>query len=108
MRQLMVLSNGWPAGLLTERFPGKSYVFEYDKGYLYSGMNPVSVTLPLREDSYESEKLFPFFANMIPEGANRKMICRARRIDENDLFGILEAMADSDTIGSVTVRSIDE
>ena len=104
----MILSNGWPAGLLTERFPGKSYVFEYDKAYLYSGMNPVSVTLPLRENPYESEKLFPFFANMIPEGANRKMICRARRIDENDLFGILEAMADSDTIGSVSVRRIEE
>ena len=107
MRRLIVLSNGCPAGVLTERALGKNYIFEYDKNFLSSGKNPVSVTLPLQEAPYESDILFPFFANMIPEGANRKMICRARRIDENDLFGILEAMAGCDAIGSVTVGRMD-
>ena len=48
----------------------------------------------------------PFFSNMVPEGANRRVICRSLRIDENDFFGILEAMADKDFIGAVNIRRI--
>ena len=47
---------------------------------------------------------FPFFTNMLPEGANRRGICRSLRIDENDFFGLLIAMADKDFIGAVQVR----
>ena len=41
---------------------------------------------------------------MLPEGANRRSICRSLRIDENDFFGLLIAMADKDFIGAVQVR----
>ena len=41
---------------------------------------------------------------MLPEGANRKVICRTKRIDDNDLFGILSAMAGSDFIGGVSLK----
>jgi len=41
-----------------------------------------------------------------PEGANRRVICRSLRIDENDFFGLLEAMADKDFIGAVNIRRI--
>ena len=41
---------------------------------------------------------------MLPEGANRKIICRSLRIDENDFFGMLTAMADKDFIGAVQIR----
>ena len=41
---------------------------------------------------------------MLPEGSNRSVICRWLRIDENDLYGLLEAMADQDFIGAVNVR----
>lgn len=34
--------------MLTERSLGKNYIFEYDKDFLSSGKNPVSVTLPLQ------------------------------------------------------------
>ena len=50
--------------------------------------------------------MFPFFTNMIPEGANRKVICRSLRIDEKDFFGILTAMADKDFIGAVQVKKV--
>lgn len=50
--------------------------------------------------------MFPFFSNMLPEGANRRIICRSLRIDEDDSFGLLEAMADKDFIGAVSVRRI--
>ena len=104
MRQLSVYINDTLAGILTERFPGRDYVFAYDEAYLSSGGNPVSVTLPLRKEPYLSTMLFPFFTNLIPEGANRKIVCRTGRIDEKDFFGILAAMAGKDTIGAVNVR----
>ena len=106
MRQLNVYVNNEKAGLLTEDAPGKGYTFVYDSDYLNSGGPAVSVTLPKRTEPYKSEYLFPFFANIIPEGANRRVICRALRIDENDLFGILTAMADKDFIGAVGVRKV--
>ena len=69
-------------------------------------MPPISATLLKREDAFYSEHLFPFFSNMIPEGANRRVICRSLKIDEQDFFGLLEAMADRDFIGAVNVRRI--
>jgi serine/threonine-protein kinase HipA len=107
MRSLAVYNNDVLAGILTEEAPGRGYVFRYAESYLSSGGHPVSYTLPLRKEPFESEHLFPFFSNMLPEGANRRMICRAKRIDEEDLFGVLIAMAGKDTIGSVNVREID-
>ena len=108
MRSLAVYNNDVLAGILTEETPGRGYVFQYEDSYLASGGNPVSYTLPLQKEPYESENLFPFFSNMIPEGANRRMICRSNRIDEEDLFGVLTVMAGKDTIGSVNVRRIDK
>ena len=69
-------------------------------------MPPISVSLPKRKEAYESVRLFPLFSNMLPEGANRRIICRAFRIDEKDLFGILTAMAGKDFIGAVHVKCI--
>jgi len=108
MRQLEVYQNHRLAGILKEQNPGSGYVFAYDKDFLASGGNPISVTLPLRSEPYEASALFPFFENMLPEGANRKMICRSRRIDENDFFGILSALAGKDVIGSVSLKRIED
>lgn len=106
MRELAVYYNDIEAGILTEKYPGTGYTFQYKAEYLNSKMPPISVTLPKHSNAYNSEHLFPFFSNMIPEGTNRKVICRTLRIDENDFFGILEAMADKDFIGAVNVRRI--
>ncbi|MBP3471077.1 MAG: HipA N-terminal domain-containing protein [Paraprevotella sp.] len=108
MRALNVFMNDSKAGVLTEAHPGKGYSFCYDAGYLSSELPPISVTLPKRKEIYESDYLFPFFTNMLPEGANRRVICRALKIDENDFFGLLTAMADKDFVGAVEVRRITE
>lgn len=106
MKQLAVYLNNHKAGILTEEAPGRDYSFRYEKSFLVSNQSPISVTLPKREDEFRSEHLFPFFSNMIPEGANRKVICRSHRIDEHDFFGMLAAMADKDFIGAVNIRRI--
>lgn len=105
MRQIDVYLNDHKAGILTEKYPGRGYLFQYITDYLESNMPQVSVTLPKRSESYSSEVLFPFFANMIPEGTNRKVICRSLKIDGEDIFGILCAMADQDFIGAVNIRT---
>lgn len=106
MRQLGVYNNNILAGVLTEQTPSRGYVFVYDPAYLASGGTPVSVTLPLRPAPYDSESLFPFFVNLLPEGANRTVICRKFRIDEEDLFGLLTVMSGRDFIGAVDVRAL--
>ena len=106
MRELAVYYNDIEAGILTEKHPGAGYTFQYKEEYLNSTMPPISISLPKQSSTYNSDHLFPFFSNMLPEGANRRVICRSLRIDENDFFGLLEAMADKDFIGAVNIRRI--
>lgn len=106
MRTLDVYYNDTKAGTLTEINPGVGYTFTYEPEYLSSDLPPISATLPKQEVAFESDSLFPFFSNMIPEGANRGVICRTLRIDEKDFFGILSAMADKDFIGAVNIKRI--
>jgi len=105
MKQLDVYYNDAKAGVLTELNPGAGYTYEYEPEYLSSDLTPISATLPKQENVFESDMLFPFFSNMIPEGANRRVICRTLKIDEKDFFGILSAMADRDFIGAVNIRT---
>lgn len=106
MRQLDIMCNDQKAGILTEQFPGKGYRFEYVPEYL-KGDNPhISLTLPKKEAPYSSDTLFPFFANLLPEGALRRVVCRQHHVDENDLFGILCAMDGADSVGAVNVKVI--
>lgn len=104
MRQLDVYFNDTKAGVLTEQTPGAKYSFQYSGKFLDSDFPPVSATFPKRIEAYNSDTLFSFFSNMLPEGANRKAICRLLKLDETDLFGLLTAMADRDFIGAVNVR----
>ena len=83
MRQLEVYVNDVKAGLLTELNPGKGYTFVYTEAYA------------------------PFFTNLLPEGANRKVICREKRIDDKDFFGMLMATVGTDMIGSVNFKEVE-
>lgn len=107
MRQLEVYVNEVKAGLLTELNPGKGYTFVYNAKYVASDFPPVSLSLPKKTEAYESENLFPFFTNLLPEGANRKVVCREKRIDNNDFFGMLMATVGTDMIGSVNFREVE-
>lgn len=97
--------NDQYAGLLTESAPGRGYSFVYSDSYLRSPHPHISLTLPKRSEKYESETLFPFFSNMLPEGSNRRNICRSLHLDDEDLFGLLSVMADRDFIGAVNIRN---
>jgi serine/threonine-protein kinase HipA len=106
MRRAEIHRNGKLAGILTEENHNK-YIFRYEDAYFVdSKQPPISLTLPKTQQEYENNCLFPFFFNMLSEGANRKLQCMQLRIDENDSFGLLLETAQHDTIGAITVNPI--
>lgn len=106
MRALEVYRNGFLAGTLIEE-NRNSYVFRYDdKYYSDKEKSSISLTLPKTQQEYHSDILFPFFFNMLSEGANRKLQSRLLKIDEEDNFGLLMATAQCDTIGAITVKPL--
>ncbi len=106
MRQANVYLNNTLAGRLRETDNGE-YVYQYDEDFLADNTKgAISLTMPKRKEPYVSEYLFPFFSNMLSEGANKEIQCRTMKIDKDDYFGLLLATAYHDTIGAVTVRKI--
>lgn len=106
MRQAVVFNKNVQAGILTET-DGSGFTFRYDDAYYAdSSMPAISLTFPKRQQEYYSKSLFPFFFNMLSEGANKRIQCQIYKIDERDYFGLLLATADKDTIGTVTVKRI--
>ncbi|MDF2380098.1 HipA N-terminal domain-containing protein [Nostoc ellipsosporum NOK] len=97
-----VFYNDHLAGTLQKE--GRLYTFTYNNAYRMAGGRPISITMPLREEPYKSDILFPVFTNMLSEGANKKMQCRMLKIDENDYFSLLLATTKEDSIGPITVK----
>ena len=108
MPRLAVYIKGIYAGDLVQKNP-RDYEFRYDKAYQTDDALPsVSLNMPKSQAVYQSERLFPVFANMLAEGYNRRLQSRTLRIDENNDFALLAATAQYDTIGAITVRPIEE
>lgn len=106
MRKCEVYIHGVKAGELSE-VSSRDYVFAYDLTYLQGKNNPpVSLAMPLREEPYRSDSLFPYFFNMLSEGENREMQSQLLHISPEDDFGIMLATAQNDTIGAVTIKPV--
>ena len=101
MRKALVYVSDILAGELLETDVG--YSFKYNAKYLAIGNPAVSLTMPLQENSYTSENLFPFFDGLIPEGWLLDVVCHNWKLDERDRFGILLA-ACADPIGNVSIK----
>jgi HipA-like protein len=106
MRAAGVFRNGEKVGTLIQH-NRTSYEFIYDEGwYKNSEKPPVSLTMPKTQQVYTSDHLFPFFFNMLSEGVNRKLQARQLKIDEADYFSLLLEIAQTDTIGAITIRPV--
>ena len=67
MKQAGIYVNDVFCGILTEDEEG--YHFCYEKDYLASqDAAPISPTMPLTEQQYDKEMMFPVFDGLIPEG----------------------------------------
>ncbi len=88
------------AGILEETDDGYRFTYAFD--HQKTG-NPISLSLPLQAEPFESAALFSFFAGMNPEGWYRDIVCATKKIDPTDEFGILLVTGEN-TIGAVTVK----
>jgi serine/threonine-protein kinase HipA len=105
MRQAEIRYNNNLAGWLTQDEDG--FHFVYDQSYLASEKPiAVSLTLPLKKESYNSQILFPFFDGLIPEGWLLNIAETNWKLDPRDRMGLLMACC-KDCIGAVSVMPMD-
>ena len=104
MKQAGIYVNDIFCGKLTEDEEG--FHFVYDKDYLAkSGAVPVSPTMPLREQAYEKEMMFPVFDGLIPEGWLLDIASSSWKIDPRDRMSLLVACC-KDCIGNISVKPL--
>lgn len=90
------------AAILEETDSG--YRLTYENEYLaLTDAEPVSLTLPLQKEPYESNILFPFFDGLIPEGWLLEVVEDTWKVNPKDRMGLL-LVSCKDTIGNISVR----
>lgn len=105
--QAKVFYQGKEAGILNQ-LSDRDYQFTYTPEYLSDpAALPISLTLPLRPEKYESAELFPFFLGLLPEGWLLAITSKTLKIDPNNKFNLL-LHSGRNTVGAVSVRPIDE
>ncbi len=77
----------------------------YRVSYLpsYRG-EPISLTLPIQEESYVFNHFPPFFEGLLPEGLLLEGLLRNRKLDQKDYLGQIFAVG-HDLVGAVTVEN---
>lgn len=106
MRKAEIRNHNILAGWLMEDEHG--YHFRYDPEYLkMESAKPVSLTLPLQENTYTSNILFSFFDGLIPEGWLLDIVEKNWKLNPRDRMGLLLTCC-KDCIGSVSVHPATE
>ncbi|MCC5926330.1 MAG: HipA N-terminal domain-containing protein [Bacteroidetes bacterium] len=92
------------AGVLEEIESG--YRFTYDPMYLKSdNVHPISLTLPLQHEPFESNRMFPFFDGLIPEGWLLDVVEQTWKVSPRDRMGLL-LVSCRDCIGHIHMRPV--
>lgn len=108
MRKAAILFKGEEAGVLMQHDDG-TFTFQYHDTWIADNSKPsISLTFSKEKQVYNSKYLFSFFYNMLPEGANKQIVCKHLRIDSDDYFGLLMFIAKTDTIGAIRVIKLAE
>ena len=94
------------AGILIEDDEG--FHFEYIDQYLeLENAEPISLTIPLKKETFSSNIFFPFFDGLIPEGWLLDIAVKNWKLDERDRMSILLATC-MDCIGAVSIEELKE
>lgn len=108
MRQAIVWVKNVPAAVLSQQGPEGTqgaFSLRYLPEYLArEGVGAISVRLPRQTAEFLSPTLFPFFESLLPEGEFARQLCRECHLDPSDRFGMLLSLAETETLGDVTVR----
>lgn len=101
MRKAKVNMYENEAGILLE-YSRTHYAFQYLPNY---HGDPISLTMPVKEEPYIYDKFPPFFEGLLPEGYNKNQLLSLRKIDERDYFSILMYIG-QDVVGATTISEI--
>ena len=105
MRQGKVYYKDYLAGIITETNEGE-YIFKYDGTYIKEHAGEfITFSMPVREEVYRDNRLFPFFEGLIPEGWLLDIASNSWKINQNDRMGLLLACCQN-CIGAVSVKPI--
>ena len=89
---------------------GNSYTdacFQYSEDYMDSAYAaPLSISLPLRSETFTPEQTRCFFDGLLPEGFSRRAVADWIKADENDYLTIL-AVLGSECIGAIRITEGD-
>ena len=99
------LSVWWDAALVgTLRVDQHGdFGFAYTQAWLDDPIRPpISQSLPKRADAFNRRETRPFFAGLLPEGAQREAVARNLGISEANDFRLLEALG-GDVAGALTL-----
>ena len=106
-KSLQIFYKDKLCGLLTRHESGE-FSFRYDTEYLNSGEPGISLSLPLSDQTYESERFFPFFDGLIPEGWLLNFSAQYLKLDAfRDRFELFEKLC-FDCIGAVHVEKAED
>lgn len=107
MRKGLVWYNNKLAGELTETDEGE-YGFEYDEHYILTYPDQfITFSLPVRKEKYTSNRLFPFFEGLIPEGWLLDIATKNWKLNPNDRMGLVLACC-RNCIGAVSVEPVSQ
>ncbi len=106
MRKALIKIHNTDAGWLTQDENGYHYIYipEYLLG---EKPEPISLTLPLQNETFTSNTLFPFFDGLIPEGWLLNIAEKNWKLHPRDRMGLLLACC-KDCIGAVSVHHLNE
>jgi len=94
------------AGILSEDDDG--FHFKYEPQYLESeNAESISLTMPIRTETFSSKILFPFFDGLIPEGWLLDIAAKNWKLDVRDRMSILLVTC-ADCIGAVSIKELKE
>ncbi|MFN8523636.1 MAG: HipA N-terminal domain-containing protein [Chloroflexota bacterium] len=101
VRRGIVRLDGQRVGVIAETDGGTA--FTYDDAWLARpDAQPISLTLPLQHQPFETPTLHPFFENLLPEGWLLSIATSRLKIPRDDGFGLLLAMC-ADCVGAVEI-----
>ena len=100
---LRVLMNGIPIGQL-EKTTNGVLTFVYDKTWLNTpGARPISLSLPLGEETFSGDVVYNFFDNLLPDNQQiRARIQTKFHVATNQPFDLL-ANIGKDCIGAIQI-----
>ncbi|MBE5970679.1 MAG: type II toxin-antitoxin system HipA family toxin [Lachnospiraceae bacterium] len=77
--------------------------FSYDEDYLNSDeAAPISISMPLQEEKFDSSKTRNYFEGLLPEGFSRRAVAEWIKTDEKDYLTILGQLG-KECLGAVRI-----